>query len=310
MEQKEDGLTLVKRGKVHTLVSSKSRPKISEERAQKAQELQTEISRRAVLKGLVGVLALGAAYMLGKKAFGSSGRTKEIDTDNSAAEIQRFKNRAESVRSPTPPFEIITHDLSQIEKGVARSIVDEMRYEVLEKHSSFEGMMNVTRKFESYIRDAAKANNFPQDLSLGIVFIENGGAEDLTSEAGARGPAQLMPDTAREMGLVVDPDGVDERVDPNKCFAAMCGYLAKMRQLFDDDLGVAVWAYHAGPGNVAWAIDEFWKSPEGQALEEKKINVHRLLQNPQVRTNVISQLEDETELYPYKAVAAAEILQS
>ena len=119
-----------------------------------------------------------------------------------------------------------------------------------------------------------------------------------------------MPETAREIGLVVDlENGIDERVDPNKCFAAMCGYLDKMRKSFDDDLGIAVWAYHAGPGNIAWAIDEFWKSPKGQALKDKKINVHRLLQNPQVRTNVIGNLGDETELYPYKAVAATEILE-
>src|SRR3989338_4676170 len=212
-KEKEDEVTLVKRGKIHTLVSLKASSNNAQRRLEKTSEPQAGLSRRTVLTGLLGILALVVAYKLEKKVSGSGGKTERINSDDSTDEIQRLKNRAESVGSQNSPFDFITHDLSQVEKGVARSIVDEMRYEVLEKHPSFDGMMAVTRKFEGNIREAAQAFNFPEDLALGIVFIENGGAEDLTSPAGARGPAQLMPETAREMGLVVDlENGIDERI--------------------------------------------------------------------------------------------------
>jgi len=185
-KEKEDEVTLVKRGKIHTLVSLKASSNNAQRRLEKTSEPQAGLSRRTVLTGLLGILALVVAYKLEKKVSGSGGKTERINSDDSTDEIQRLKNRAESVGSQNSPFDFITHDLSQVEKGVARSIVDEMRYEVLEKHPSFDGMMAVTRKFEGNIREAAQAFNFPEDLALGIVFIENGGAEDLTSPAGAR----------------------------------------------------------------------------------------------------------------------------
>ncbi len=333
MEQKKsEDVTFIRRGNVHTLVSAKNAPGKNEGEPQKSQEPQAKISRRTLIKGLAGALAFGAAYMLEKKVFGSGGKAKEAESENLASEVGRLKNRTESSRPETAAFDYIAHDLSQVEKGVARSIVDEMRYEVLEEHSSFDGMMAVTRKFESNIRSAAKANNIPEDLALGIVFIENGGAEDLTSPAGARGPAQLMPGTARRFGVRVDVQ-VDERVDPTKAFGAMCQYLATMRNMFGGDAGIATWGYHAGEGNVYDALWVYFKdkeradlgnflaatsSEEAQAIakaysekiSQSKVSVHKILANEAVKSKVLNFLGDETELYPYKAVAAAEILSS
>ena len=234
----------------------------------------------------------------------------------------------------SPRFEDVFGNLEPKEKGVARSTVDEMKYDVLYPHSSFKDMMAVTNTFQSEIIEAANEFNLPSDLVSGMVFIENGGGVARISSAGALGPAQLMEDTAREMELRVDEE-VDERTDTNKCFKAMSGYLNKQRDFFGGNLGFAIWAYHAGPGNVAWAIQEYlidtkgvdigslkdaYKAQDAVAIRkvsgevfkwtsdpDLKLNVHQVLSNSRVIEKVIPKLEDETELYVYKAIGGAEI---
>jgi len=194
--------------------------------------------------------------------------------------------------------------------------------------------MAVTNTFQSEITEAANEFKLPSDLVSGMVFIENGGGVARVSPAGAFGPAQLMEDTAREMELRVDSE-VDERTDTTKCFMAMSGYLNKQRDFFGGNLGFGIWAYHAGPGNVAWAIQEYlidtertdigslkdaYEAQDAVAIRkvsgevfkwtsdpDLKLNVHQVLSNPRVMERVIPALEDETELYVYKAIAGAEV---
>jgi len=59
---------------------------------------------------------------------------------------------------------------------------------------------------------------------------------------------QLMPDTAREVG-VSDP------LDPSQNIAGGARYLAHLRDRFGDDLELVLAAYNAGPGNVRRAGD-------------------------------------------------------
>ncbi|MCV5605146.1 lytic transglycosylase domain-containing protein, partial [Escherichia coli] len=54
--------------------------------------------------------------------------------------------------------------------------------------------------------------------------VESSGGKNLFSSRGAAGPYQLMPDTARELGLKVG-DGIDERLDEEKSRAAVTKYM-------------------------------------------------------------------------------------
>jgi soluble lytic murein transglycosylase-like protein len=75
-----------------------------------------------------------------------------------------------------------------------------------------------------------------------VVWQESRWQANAVSPVGARGLAQLMPGTAREMG--VDPD------DPYANLEGGARYLREQLDRFDGDLEKALAAYNAGPGRV------------------------------------------------------------
>jgi soluble lytic murein transglycosylase-like protein len=75
-----------------------------------------------------------------------------------------------------------------------------------------------------------------------LVWQESRWQAGAVSPVGARGLAQLMPGTARELG-----------VDPNDPFANLEGgarYLREQMDRFGGDVEKALAAYNAGPGRV------------------------------------------------------------
>jgi len=75
-----------------------------------------------------------------------------------------------------------------------------------------------------------------------LVWQESRWRPAAVSHAGARGLAQLMPGTARYLG--VDPD------DPMQNLEGGARYLREQLDRFDGDLEKALAAYNAGPGRV------------------------------------------------------------
>lgn len=75
-----------------------------------------------------------------------------------------------------------------------------------------------------------------------LVWQESRWRANAVSHAGARGLAQLMPGTARDLG--VDPD------DPFANLEGGARYLREQLDRFDGDLEKALAAYNAGPGRV------------------------------------------------------------
>lgn len=310
------------------------------------------ISRREVLESVPkAAVGVGLLWLLGKlfqdRREGSPDEQKSEHTAQQAStknnqELTEGKIEETEIRSAAKlVFDEVFSGISGKEWGIVRSTVDEMKYEVIAKNSSYRDMVWVTQKNEQKIRQAARENDIPEEIALGIVLIENGGGDDLTSGAGARGPCQLMKKTAERYHLIVElPEDhpektveelIDERINPEKCFKAMTNYLADMREGFGGNLGIAVWGYHAGEGNVYSALREYFKDTQGidlgdigsalddpvsyqkitsdynQKIKETNLNVHQLLSNQAVRDNVLAFLEDETNLYVYKAVGGAEL---
>lgn len=103
-------------------------------------------------------------------------------------------------------------------------------------------------KYEKEITDAANETGLPPNLIAAVSYQENRGREDvirskLKSPKGATGPMQLMPDTAKEVG-VQDITNIAEN------YKGGAKYLKKMLDKYNGDLPLALAAYNAGPGNV------------------------------------------------------------
>ena len=90
-------------------------------------------------------------------------------------------------------------------------------------------------------RAAAERHRVPADLFLRLVQQESGWNASAVSHAGAIGLAQLMPDTARALG-----------VDPRDPLQNLDGGARYLRQQYDTfgSWRLALAAYNAGPGAV------------------------------------------------------------
>jgi membrane-bound lytic murein transglycosylase D len=95
-----------------------------------------------------------------------------------------------------------------------------------------------------------------------LAIVESELKNSATSRVGAAGIWQLMPETARSLGLQVNGK-TDQRRHTSKSSAAAADYLKTLYKQFDDWL-LVVAAYNCGAGNVYKAIKqsgsrEFWK---------------------------------------------------
>lgn len=95
----------------------------------------------------------------------------------------------------------------------------------------------------SVVESAALRAGLDPALFAALVEAESGYNPKAVSSAGAQGLAQLMPGTARSLG-VRDP------FDPEQNADGGARYLAQMLKEFGGDERLALAAYNAGPGAV------------------------------------------------------------
>ena len=100
----------------------------------------------------------------------------------------------------------------------------------------------VPARYVAKIHELAERFDLSPSLLEAVVWQESRWRENAVSPAGARGLAQLMPGTARYLG--VDPD------DPMQNLEGGARYLREQLDRFDGDLEKALAAYNAGPGRV------------------------------------------------------------
>ena len=133
------------------------------------------------------------------------------------------------------------------------------RYFEAKKHISHGSILSVAEGkisfYDDLFREYAKEIGWDWRTLAALVFTESNFNPDVVSWAGARGLMQLMPGTARAMGV---PEGME--ADPEQSIKAGVKYLAYLKRLFrkvpneEDKIKFILAAYNAGAGHVTDAM--------------------------------------------------------
>ena len=99
-------------------------------------------------------------------------------------------------------------------------------------------------RYDQFIFGAARLYKLPVALIRAVIATESDYDPRVVSSAGARGLMQLMPATARSMG-------VTNSFDPRENIYGGVRYLRVLANTFNGNLVLTVAGYHAGPGAVS-----------------------------------------------------------
>jgi len=145
------------------------------------------------------------------------------------------------VRTPTKPISKSGMVVGGLGAGAGIPEIEQMLAEI---NSS--GVSGVTQSAQPVVKqDIASVISEQPPLIQAIIQTESAGKPQAKSKKGARGLMQLMPGTAKELG--VDP------TDPIQNIEGGTRYINQMMRQFGDEK-LALAAYNWGPGNLQRAI--------------------------------------------------------
>lgn len=98
-------------------------------------------------------------------------------------------------------------------------------------------------KYESYINESASNYGLDPALIKAVIVAESGGNANARSRSGARGLMQLMPSTAKGLGVA-------NSYDPKQNIDGGSRYLRQLLDKYDGNVHQALAAYNWGMGNL------------------------------------------------------------
>ena len=128
--------------------------------------------------------------------------------------------------------------------------------------------------YEAAITEHARRQGIAADLVRAVIQVESAFNPVAVSNKGAMGLMQLMPATARDLG-------VNNPFDPEQNIRGGVKYLKQLLERFDNKVELALAAYNAGMGNV----EKYGAVPP---FKETRNYVDKITKAaPPVKTNII-----------------------
>lgn len=169
--------------------------------------------------------------------------------------------------------------ISEMERSVAGQLHISSRPEIQkyirhfqkQEQKTFKNALQHSHPYLPIMSEILKHYGLPQELVY-IVLVESRFKNKTMSEKGAAGYWQLMPSTARSLGLRVDR-WVDERMDLIKSTDAAARYLVSLYDRFHS-WPLTLAAYNGGETALTQAITKhktknFWKLSKNDALPKE-----------------------------------------
>lgn len=109
---------------------------------------------------------------------------------------------------------------------------------------SFDSYTNKKYTYSDIFKAASEKYNISQDLLEAVAYTESSFRANATSYCGAQGIMQLMPATAKSLG-------VTDAYDPVQNIMGGAKYLSQLLKKYNGNTSLALAAYNGGSGNVA-----------------------------------------------------------
>ncbi len=155
------------------------------------------------------------------------------------AKLERFHSAAAAGAAKLGSSGAFSDILGAIENRMSLGGVSETET----KADSALAVSQSNAEIDAAVNAAAKATGLDKDLIRAVIQVESSFRTDAVSGCGAQGLMQLMPGTAREMG-------VDDPFDAYQNVMGGAGYLKKLLNRFGD-VRLALAAYNTGQGRIA-----------------------------------------------------------
>lgn len=168
-----------------------------------------------------------------------------------AEAIMKFRSTLTNVIAPMPQEDYsTTNSSSQASVNNANPNTNTTIYESNNINTSIDisdvynaGSLVCNDELNTYFKEAGTTYNVDVKLLKAIAKAESNFNPSDTSRSGAMGIMQLMPTTAKGLG-------VTDAYDARQCIMGGAKYISDKIAMYDGDITLALAAYNAGSGNV------------------------------------------------------------